>query len=256
VNSKKELLAASLLAIALAAGLGTISYGFFAEAPPNARIDVFSYKNGVASDSFLPSDNVSLEARLSYKNASIAGTPVTFEVNTPNGTNFLSQKVPTNSLGIANVTFQIPWPSEPSLGTWQVQAASEIYGQALNATTNFECELLPPAIDVYTQEGGRGQNAPGGTFMLNETVSLYAEVRDSLNQTVPDIQVAFESQVINGTSATIYSTAVTATNASGIATWITRLPPVSEYAGTWVVYATAQYNDVALIDTVTFSVLA
>jgi hypothetical protein len=60
VNSKREVFAASLLAIALATGLGTVSYGFFAQAPPNVRIDVFSMKDGATSASFLPNDTVSL----------------------------------------------------------------------------------------------------------------------------------------------------------------------------------------------------
>lgn len=370
MNSKKEVFAASLLAIALSAGLGTVSYGLFAGAPPtmklesvldvytpkggigvnvsggnfeptdnvpiyayltqggipvnssqatftikkpdgteivrttitndsgaaetslsflpserhpigtwqilanasvnneavhdmlslqckteNARIDLFSQRNGAPSNSFLPNDRVFLEAQL-FPNASIAGAPVAFKVKTPNNTDFRSWIVPTDSLGTANVTFQIPWPSDLSIGTWQATATSEIYEQAVNATANFDCTLVPPVIDVYTQKGGRGQNMPGGTFVLNETVSLYAEVRDSLNQTVPNQQVAFELKVLNATSAKIYSTASQATNASGIATVITRIPPVSEYAGAWAVYATTQYNDVPLIDTLTFTVAA
>jgi len=251
VNPKKELLAASLLAIALAAGLGTISYGFFAEAPPNARIDVFSYKNGAASDSFLPSDNVSLEARLSCKNASIAGVPVTFEVKTPNGTNFLSQRVLTDSLGTANVTFQIP--SEISLGTWQIQAASEVYGQALNATTNFECETLPPVIDVFTQKGGYGPNTQGGTFALNETLILNAEVRDELNQTVGNQLVAFEVEKYNATDVYLYF-GTNVTNATGIASVQSRIPPDPSYVGIYEVYVSVDYNGTVLLDTLTFTV--
>lgn len=363
MNSKKEVFAASLLAIALAAGLGTISYGLFAESPPsqklesrldiytlkggigvnvssgtfepfdivpvfayltqggvpvkssevtftimppngtemvktaltndtgvaetdlsflppegdvigtwqilanasanneavdatltlqckseNARIDVFSRRNGAASNSFLPLDEVFLEAQVSYKNASIAGAPVTFEVKTPNNTEFLSQTVPTDSLGTANVTFQIPSPSDPSLGTWQTQATSEIYGQALNATTNFECKLLLPVIDVYTQKGGEGPNIPGGTFALNETVLLYVEVRDQLNHTIPYELVAFE---VKQRDVSIDIARSGTTNASGIA-YITYDPA---YAGIYEVYvsAVAPDNGAILLDTLTFT---
>ena len=367
MNSKKEMLAASLLAIALSAGLGTISYGLFAATPPatkisvlgvytpksgigvnvsggdfepfdtvpiyayltqggvqvtnnqvtfnikkpdgtetvrttltdssgvaktvlsflpseghligtwqilanayvnnetlssmatlqckslNAHIDVFSKRNGASSTSFLPNDTVFLEAQLSYKDASIAGAPVTFEVKTPNNTDFLSQTEPTDNLGTANVTFQIPWPSDVSLGTWQAAVTSQIFEQTVNATANFDCNLMAPVIDVYTQKGGQGPNTAGGTFVVNETVVLYAEIRDILNQTIPNDLVGFELKFDNNTSVpwtTNYM--VGGTNASGIANATTRIPPDPSYAGNWEVFATVEYNGTVLIDTLTF----
>jgi len=251
VTSKKEVFAASLLAIALAAGLGTISLGFFAEAPPNARIDVFSKKNGATSISFLPLDQVLFEAQISNRNASIAGAPVTFDVKTPNNTDFLLKTVSTDTLGTANVTFQIPWPSNFSLGTWQMQAATEIYGQALNATTNFECALLPPTIDVYTQKSGYGPNTPDGTFALNETIFLYVEIRDQLNHTVPYQLVAFEVKDYAGGGFDHLN--VQTTNASGIAYVMHPIPPGEAYAGTYEVFVSAKYNGIILLDTLTFT---
>jgi hypothetical protein len=225
-------------------------------ASENARIDVLPEKNGAVSLSFLPSDEVFLEAQLSYRNTSIAGAPVTFEVRTPSDTDFFSpaqKTVSTDSFGTANVTFQIPWPSDSSLGTWLVTAVGQIYEQVVNTTANFDCKLVPPTIDVYTQKGGQGQNTQGGTFALNETVFLYAEIRDSLNQTVPNQLVGFEFKYFNTTSVPWTEvTLVQGTNASGIAGVNTRIPPLSEYAGTWVVYATTRYNDSILSDTLPF----
>jgi hypothetical protein len=222
----------------------------------NARIDVLSEKNGAVSLSFLPSDEVFLEAKVSYRNFSIAGAPVTFEVKTPYDTDFFSpapKTVTTDSLGTANVTFQIPWPSLFSVGTWHATVTSQIYEQVVKATANLDCTLIPPMIDVYTQKGGQEPNTPGGTFMLNDTVFLYAEIRDSLNQTVPNQLVGFEFKYFNATSVPwTQFTLVQGTNASGIADVTTRIPPVSEYAGTWAVYATTRYNDIILIDTLTF----
>jgi uncharacterized protein YfaS (alpha-2-macroglobulin family) len=215
----------------------------------NARIEIFSKRNGVPSTSFLPSDLVLLEAQLSYRNASIAGTPVTFEVSIPNGTEFLLQTVSTNDLGTANITFQIPWPSESSQGIWQVSAASEVYEQTVKATTTLECELLPLSIDVFTQKGGIGPNTPGGYFTLNETVILYAEVRDVLNQTMSSQLITFAIIQPNGT-ALAYFTQVT--NSSGIANITIRIPPDAQYVGTYEVYARSVYNDVVLLDTLTF----
>ena len=225
-------------------------------AAENAQIDVLSEKNGAVSLSFLPSDEVFLEARLSYRNISIAGAPVTFEVRTPYDMDFLSpaqKTASTDSLGTANVTFRIPWPSDSSLGTWRVTAAGQIYEQVVNTTANFDCKLVPPTIDVYTQKGGHGQNTQGGTFVLNETVFLYAEIRDSLNQTVPNQLVGFEFKYFNTTSVPWTEvTLVQGTNASGIAGVNTRIPPLLEYAGTWIVYATTRYNDNILSDTLPF----
>ena len=225
-------------------------------ASENARIDVLPEKNGAVSLSFLPSDEVFLEAQLSYRNTSIAGAPVTFEVRTPSDTDFFSpaqKTVSTDSFGTANVTFQIPWPSDSSLGTWLVTVVGQIYEQVVNTTANFDCKLVPPTMDVYTQKGGQGQNTQGGTFALNETVFLYAEIRDSLNQTVPNQLVGFEFKYYNTTSVPWTEvTLVQGTNASGIAGVNTRIPPLSEYAGTWVVYATTRYNDSILSDTLPF----
>jgi hypothetical protein len=372
VNSKKELLGAALLAIALAAGLGTISYGLFSEAPPatklestlniytpksgigvnvsggdfepfddvpvyayltqggvqvkssqitftvkkpdgaemvrtsltndagvaetdlsflppegvvigtwqilanatvndeplnatltlqckpkNARIDLLSKSNGVASNSFLPSENVFLEAQVSYKNASIAGAPVTFEVKTPNNTDFSPAQttVLTDSLGTANVTFQIP-PPDLSLGTWQATATSEVYQQAVNATTSFECKILPLVIDVYSQKGGYGPNMPGGTFALNDTVSLYAEVRDALNHTAPNQLVGFEVKKygVSIGNVTVDYVRTQTTNDSGIAYLAHSIFPDPAYTGTYEVYVSTEYDGIVLLDTLTFTV--
>jgi len=105
-----------------------------------------------------PQDEVFLEARLSYRNTPYAGAPVTFDVRTPYDTEFFSpahKTVSTDLSGTANVTFQIPWPSDISLGTWRVTVESQIYEQVVNATANFDCKLVPPTIDVYTQKGGQ-----------------------------------------------------------------------------------------------------
>lgn len=215
----------------------------------SARIDLFSKRNGVPSISFLPNETVLLEAQLSYKNASIAGTPVTFDAKTANDTDFPLQTVTANSLGTANVTFRIPWPSDLSLGIWQVSAAGEVYGQALNATISFECYLQPQVIDVFTQKGGVGPNTSGGNFALNETVVLYAEVRDELNQTVPNQVVGFYIKQPNGTD---FAYLAQATNSSGIVNVTIRVPPDPAYVGTFEVYARAQYYGIVLLDTLTF----
>jgi uncharacterized protein YfaS (alpha-2-macroglobulin family) len=215
-----------------------------------ARIDVFSEKNGVPSISFLPSDTVLVEAQLSYGNVSIAGTPVTFDIRTPNGTGFLVQTTYTNSLGIASIAFQIPEFSDSCSGIWRIFATSEVDGQSLHGTASFGCFLLSPVIDVFTQKGGVGPNTNGGYFTLDESVFLYAEVWDQFNQTVPNQLVAFAVIDPNGTRLDYR---VQMTNASGIASITTRIPPDVAYIGTFEVYATTGYQEqLVLFDTLTF----
>jgi hypothetical protein len=229
------------------------TFEFYCEVQ-NARIDVFSKRNGVPSISFLPNDTVLLEAQLSYRNASVAGTPVTFDVRTPNGTEFSSfpKTVVTDSLGTANVTFRIPWLSDISSGIWQISATSQVYEQTLHASTSFGCFLLMPQIDLFTQKGGIGPGVPGGSFALNETVVLYAEVRDDLNQTVPNPSIAFSIKKPNGTPLALI---VPTVDPSGIASYVFRIPPDAEYVGTFEAYATANYQgQIVLSDSLTFTV--
>lgn len=215
-----------------------------------ARIDVFSKKNGVPSISFLPNDTVLVEAQLSYGNVSIAGTPVIFDIRTPNGTKFLAQTTYTDSLGNANITFQIPEFSDSCSGVWRIFATSEVDGQSLHGTASFGCFLLSPAIDLFTQKGGVGPNTNGGYFTLNESVFLYAEVWDQFNQTMPNQLVAFSVIDPNGTRLDLR---VQETNASGIATLTMRIPSDAAYIGTFEVYATTGYQEqLVLFDTLTF----
>jgi hypothetical protein len=219
----------------------------------SALIDVFAVKNGAPSISFLPNDTVLLEAQLSYPNASTAGIPVTFDVRTPNGTEFPSfpKNATTDTLGTANVTFQIPWPSDLSIGVWQAFVTSQVYGQNLNRTTSFGCYVTSPEIYLWTQKGGV-PGAPGGSFVLNETVILYAEVKDELNQTVLNIDVAFSVLKPDGTRFVVEALAVNPT--TGIASYPFRIPPDPTYVGTYQAYATARYEGLPLSDTLTFVV--
>jgi hypothetical protein len=225
----------------------------------NARIELSSKKNGAVSISFLPAAQVFLEARLSYRNASIADAPVAFEVKTPDDRDFLSPAlttVSTSELGTANLTFQIPWPSDSSLGTWRATVTGRIYGENVSATNAFDCNLVPATIDVYTEKGGRGLNTPSGTYVLNESIVLYAEVRDTINKTIPNMTVSFGIKFFNTTAVPGPTEFLLSgqTNASGIANASFRMYSDAAYVGTWVVYATVRYNDVVLIDALTFTI--
>ena len=190
----------------------------------NVEIDVSAMKNEATSLFFLPLDQVELEAHVTSNNASVVGAPVDFEVKSPNGTNFLTQPSDTDSLGEANFTFQIPWPSvivgpgTPwELGKWQTKATARVYGQAVSTSSNFTCETVTPSVDLYTQEGGQGPNAPGGTFAAGKLIPLYVEVRDELNQTLGSQMISLQVLTV-GASIGNYTWQTATTNASGIAT--------------------------------------
>jgi hypothetical protein len=230
MNTKRELLATSLLAIALAAGIGTLSFGLFSGTPPNVRIDVYAKKNGVTSNSFLPLDQVLLEAVVSSNNASTPGASVTFKAKSPNGTDFLVQTATSDSMGIADVTFQVPWPQILSpettweLGTWQVEAAVQLYGQSEKATTSFDCQTIVPTIDIYTNKSGIGTNNPGGNFTVpNEDVIVFAQVRNELNETESGQLVGFQDYIWG--EGAYLSISMPPTNASGITSILNPIRP-------------------------------
>jgi hypothetical protein len=226
-------------------------------ASQGARIDVYSLKDGVPSISFLPNDTVLLEAQLSYGNASIAGAPVTFEIIAPNSTVSLRTAV-TNSLGIANVTFRFPstlsTSSNVSSRIWQVVANSTVDNQSVHGGTSFGLFTVTPELDVFIQNGGVGSGAPSENFVLNETVTLYEEVRDDTGQLVPKWLVDFS---ITGPSGATFLAGALTTNASGIANATFRIPYYSAYVGTYHVYANANapnYEELRISDTLTFEV--
>jgi hypothetical protein len=224
-----------------------------------AQLVLFSRrKNGAVSTVFLPNETVVLEAQASYRNASMFSLPMNFTVLAPSGTVFLTEIVLADVDGVANVTFQIPWPNSTSPGVWNASAEAVIYEEPFNASVSFECELLPVTIDVFTQKDGYGQNVAGGTFSLNDTVLINAQIRDQLNKTASaGWLIAF--QVVGPVGAPEYRTLYT--DDTGTAGFSHFIPDDPSYVGTYVVYATADYfdaydNPVKVIDTLTFTVTA
>ncbi len=222
-----------------------------------ALLTLVSKRDGVFSTMFLPNETVFLEAQAAYRNASMYLLAINFTVLTPSTTVFLTEAVPADADGVANVTFQIPWlPSPSSLGIWQATAQAEIYEKSLSTIINFECELLPVTIDVFTQQGGYGQNTPGGTFLLGDAVLIYVQVRDQFNKSVPNLPlIGFEMR------GPVNYTRTLQTNTTGIAELSPphQIPNDPDFVGIYEVYVTADYfnaddTQVRVIDTLTFTV--
>jgi hypothetical protein len=243
----------NVLAIANAEGQSvndTLSFKCYAT---DLQLSVHTEKDGLTTAVFVPTDNVSVVALLTYRDMPVVGAQVDFEVSLPNGTVFLTESSATDSSGIATVKFQIPWPSNNVLGDWRVAVQGEAFKQHLNASSDFECQLLPMVIDVFTDKGGRGQNVPDGTFMLNDTVYLYAEIRDELNATMADKVVGLTVEKQDGMK---FLGVVALTNASGIAMFTFYIPLDPSLVGTMLVIARAEFNDTVIIDSLTFTVEA
>ena len=119
----------------------------------------------------------------------------------------------------------------------------------MNTSANSECYLAPRTLDVFTQKGGVGPNAPGGYFVLNESVVLSAEVRDELNQTVPDQVIGFYIRYPNQTGVSYPSAE---NEFFGNSEPNDPIPPDAAFVGTFEVYARAAYQDIVLLDAVTF----
>jgi hypothetical protein len=243
----------NVLAVANAEGQSandTLSFECYAT---DLQLSVHTEKDGLTTAVFVPTDNVSVVALLTYKDTPVADAQVDFEVSLPNGTVFLTQSLATDSYGIATVKFQIPWPSNDVLGDWRATVQSEVFKQHLIASSDFECQLLPMVIDVFTDTGGRGQNVPDGTFMLNDTVYLYAEIRDALNATMADKVVGLTVEKQDGMK---FLGVVAPTNASGIAMFTFHIPLDPSLIGTMLVIARAEFNDTLIMDSLTFTVQA
>lgn len=217
------------------------------------QLSVHTEKDGLTTEVFLPTDNVSIVALLTYKDMPVADAQTDFEVWLPNGTVFLTQSLETDSSGIVAVKFEIPWPSNSVIGKWHVAVRSEVYKQHLSASSDFECQILPLVIDVFTNKGGRGQNVPDGAFMLNDTVYLYAEIRDALNGTMVNKLVGLTVEKQDGMK---FLGVVVLTDASGVATFMFHIPLDPSLTGTMLVIARAEFNDVLIVDTLTFTVEA
>lgn len=121
----KELLGASLLAVALAAGLGTISYGLFAEAPPAENLetvlDVYTLKGGIGTNTtggaFEPGDSVPVYAYLTVGGVQVDNDQVTFTIKQPDGNETVQTALTTDS-GATEISLSfLPSEGHP-IGTW------------------------------------------------------------------------------------------------------------------------------------------
>ncbi|MEM2917563.1 MAG: hypothetical protein QXN63_04335 [Candidatus Bathyarchaeia archaeon] len=112
------------------------------------------------------------------------------------------------------------------------------------------------ALDIYTQKGGEGENTPSGSFFHNETITLFACVKDSTGHQLRDVLVNF---TIVGPSNFVQKNA-TRTAGKGVGAISFTIPHTQPTLKTlvdvWNVDAEAKIGEETLRDSLTFEVKA
>ena len=106
-------------------------------------------------------------------------------------------------------------------------------------------------LDVFTQKGGIGRDAPGGFFVPNEEVEISSYATYN-NWPVQQILVAFQGIEPIGSTVFIY---VYATDQNGYVKMSFRIPMTADSYGTWTVVSVANIACETVWDTVQFDVI-
>lgn len=121
----------------------------------------------------------------------------------------------------------------------------------LGATTYFVSEQIAKeehkptfTLDAFTPEGGQGSTIMSSSYFSNESVSIYALVRDASNLPVTNTSVVFQIAGPPNSYHNVTFEKTMVTNASGIAAINITVPPEQDHPetviGIWSVVATAQ----------------
>jgi hypothetical protein len=111
----------------------------------------------------------------------------------------------------------------------------------------------PPAagaLDEFTQKGGEGRGATGGTFVLHEMVYLISSILYA-NDPLVNKLVAF--QVVNPLNETVF-VQVVFSDENGCAIIMFRIPGIGSSLGTWSAFSVVEVDEKVVWDTLTFAV--
>jgi len=117
---------------------------------PGYLTDVIGEKLNTWADSYAPQENVTVFALVTYGGDAVPNKPVIFEIQGPNNITFRRTTF-TNSLGIANATFRIPWLQEYGdlvLGNWSVYASVDIAEITVSDTVYFKVGWIFDITDI------------------------------------------------------------------------------------------------------------
>jgi hypothetical protein len=107
------------------------------------------------SDMFWPQKEVILCANLTYNCWPVQSKPVDFIVKDPSGAIWTVLQGITDEVGVACVSFRIPWPCEdPDLlfGVWCVKAQTDLYCEEVNDTVCFHYDWVVNVESVTTDK--------------------------------------------------------------------------------------------------------
>ena len=210
---------------------------------------VTTKKDGELCVNFSPLDYVAIAVH-AYAEMSLLPLDLKIDVLLPNGTFYVfGENITTDTWGDAVTDFQIP-QTDSVLGTWSIQVSCEAHGKQIWGYANFNCLTLEMVLDVYTQNGGRGQNFHSGPFSVGQSVNLYAIIEVSNSSINGGQLVAFEVK-FNETTFLVFTAE---TNSSRIASANFTIPADPSFVGTWEVYARVEEGTTVLLDTLVFAV--
>jgi len=114
---------------------------------------------GTEADAYSPQENVTVYAFVFWKGAPVQNKLVGFEVHGPENAYLnvsLAREATTNHVGIANITFRIPWPCENAeeiiFGPWTVYASVSLAEYVFTDYLTFEVGWIVELLSVETDK--------------------------------------------------------------------------------------------------------
>jgi len=169
-------------------------------------IDVYTQKEPYSgwgpnqpSDAFAPQEEVILYAYVSYSCEPQQNKPVGFEVMDPTGQIVVERSAFTNTEGIANITFRIPWPcenpEETIFGIWTVRAKVSVLELTAEDTLTFEVGWIIKITKVQTVDATGGAKT---SFAKGEHLNFNLSARNIafLSKTATFTIVVYDSQSV------------------------------------------------------------
>jgi hypothetical protein len=138
-------------------------------------------EQNVACSTFAPFDQIQLVANVTYGNASVPDSLVTFKAQDPTNTIKATNIEPTNNAGEATFLFRLPIedPNNGSIvGTWQATATIQTSNGPLQESLTFSVQWSMEIASI-TLENSQGQNqtsfSPGNTVTVKLAINNNAQ---------------------------------------------------------------------------------
>ena len=159
-------------------------------------IDVYLDRGGkgpnTSSGPYGPQESINMYAFVTYHNASIVNEDVVFTIYSSNGSVAAVRGARTDSIGIANAQFRLPWPDtntpESVFGNWKIIGAVNFPSTSLNDTVGFSYNYIITPVTIQAPATAH----KGTTVPIN--VTLYSINNQPLPSTIA--LTIFDSQKV------------------------------------------------------------